>query len=157
MSDRVTLQQLQENTDAFFERHWPDGRAWQGFSRRWEPWDMVGTMPNHDRQGCYALLSGEDVLYVGVGASLGGGSYEGHGLGKRSVNYCRVAKPGFSAADRPYAPKDKWAELGMTGMATLGFPSEYAYLAYGLEAFLIDVRKPPHNTNRPGAARRNPT
>jgi len=115
---------------------------------------MKGTLPGHNSQGLYALLDDSgNVLYVGVGASLGYGRYKGHGIGSRVSNYRRVApgQRGVGTKQRRYVPTGKWEKRGMRAVATLEFPADYAYLAYGLEAFLISASCPPYNTNNPAA------
>lgn len=87
----VDLAQLHAASDDFFKRHWPHS-SW-GAPPTWgQIWRFRGAMDGGDKQGVYALLSDRDeVLYIGVGASLGGGTYQGHGIGSRTASYCRMA------------------------------------------------------------------
>ena len=140
----ITLESLQKSANEFFVKHWKidlgDPPVWN------DTWGLIGSMPGHDSQGIYALLSSHNsVLYVGVGASLGGGIYTGHGLGARIKNYVRV---GGKDAETTYLPKGEWAERGLAKIVTLSFEQEYAYLAYALEAYLLREFSPPFNKIR---------
>ncbi|MAL99667.1 MAG: hypothetical protein CL583_14585 [Alteromonadaceae bacterium] len=149
----VTFNSVKAFTDEFFRRHWPVSEAEMPV---WNmPWSLVGTLPGHNMQGIYVLLGAHDeVLYIGVGASLGGGGYVGHGLGSRTSKYVRTAEGqrGVSVADRKYVPKGKWADLRLSKIVTLGFNQDYAYLAYGLEAFLLREIETPNNKIRSARA-----
>jgi len=148
-----TIVMLKEETQAFFRRHWnPDhtghpAPTWDGC------WRFVGTIPNHGKQGCYALISNERVIYIGVGAGQVGGRYEGMGLGARLMKYLRMVNPGRSFGEREYNPVPKWKTRGVDSILTLGFPSGYGYLAYSLEAYLIARLSPEYNRAKPGASK----
>jgi|TARA_R110002072_G_C7942579_1_gene532622 hypothetical protein len=149
----ITLEDIKAVSDEFFRRHWPSSTVEMP---RWnDPWDLVGTLPGHNKQGVYLLLGEHDeVLYIGVGASLGGGKYTGYGLGSRTGQYFRMAQGqrGIPVKDRQYVPKKKWAERGVSQVITLGFHQDYAYLAYGLEAFLLREIETPYNKVRSARA-----
>lgn len=56
---------LQEHTAEFFHRHWPSAEeipapVWS------DRWDFIGTIPNYDKAGCYALFCRKELIYVGV-------------------------------------------------------------------------------------------
>jgi hypothetical protein len=150
---KVTFDAIKAASDEFFRRHWSTSEtevpSWNS------PWDFVGTLPGHNKQGIYLLLGEHDeVLYIGVGASLGGGKYTGHGLGSRMNQYFTMAEGqrGVPLKNRQYAPKKKWADRGVSQVVTLGFHQDYAYLAYGLEAFLLREIETPYNKVRSARA-----
>ena len=140
----ISLDSVRESTNEFFKKHW---KLDLGEPPSWnEIWSLTGSMPGHDSQGIYALLSSQlSVLYVGVGASLGGGIYTGHGLGARIKRYVCVAK---KDVETTYQPKGEWVERGLEKIVTLSFEQEYAYLAYALEAYLLREFSPPFNKIR---------
>jgi len=149
----ITLDDIKVVSDEFFRRHWPS--SGEEVPKWNSPWDLIGTLPGHNKQGVYLLLGEHgEVLYIGVGASLGGGKYTGYGLGSRTGQYFRMAEGqrGIPVKDRQYVPNNKWAERGVSKVVTLGFPQDYAYLAYGLEAFLLRVIAPPYNKVRSARA-----
>ncbi len=127
------MDQLIEITNRFFSLHWQDQilgdpPAW----KTWEPF-LFGSVPNYDRGGCYALFTGDKLIYVGLGVSRGGGLYPESGISRRLMShvYC---------SDRPRGPqwsrlRDKWAHV--TQIRTIGFSPETVYLAPALENFLI--------------------
>lgn len=144
----ITLTNVEDATERFFQDHWPTRF---GPYPPWnEAWAFEGPMQGHDQQGIYILL-GEmrNVLYIGVGASLGTGRYAGHGIGSRTSRYMRA----LSRKRKEYAPRSPWKERGLTEIVTLGFSQEHAYVAYGLEAFLLGRLAPPHNNQRPALHR----
>lgn len=111
----------------------------------------ITSFPVGHKQGVYALLNSYDeVIYVGVGASLGHGVYEGHGIGSRTSRYTRVApnQRGVPVPERQYIPVPKWRERKLNSIAAIGFEPEQAYLVYGLEAFLPSVFSPKFNKVR---------
>lgn len=145
----VTVEIVKAAADEFFSRHWPVSELRKP---EWnQPWNMVGTLPGHHMQGIYLLLGKSDeVLYIGVGASLGGGKYVGHGLGSRTSRYVRMGKEQrkVPVEKRVYVPSVIWAERGLSKIITLGLSQDYAYLAYGLEAFLLREIETPYNKVR---------
>jgi hypothetical protein len=134
--------QLTEATDSFFQRHWvpsalgPTPPSWE----RWETF-LSGSVPNHDKAGCYALFAGHELIYVGLGASKGGGIYVEYGLSRRLTAH-------VICADRERGPQ--WSKLepgwsSVTGVYTLGFAADLSYLAASLETYLIRALQPPRN------------
>lgn len=143
--ESVNFCDVQAKAAEFFHRHWPtvlgSFPAWN------DEWNLHGSMPGHDSQGIYVLMSKTGaVLYIGVGASLGDGIYIGCGLGARIKRYIRVSKRENN--ETSYSPKSEWAERGLSKIVTLSFEKEYAYLAYALEAYLLRELKTPFNSVR---------
>ena len=150
MCEMITLERLKAATEDFFTRHWverelgPKPTFWDG------RWEFKGTVPNHDKPGCYALLSGKEVVYIGVGARRGAGRYEGMGLGARLTHVWKT-KGGQRTGE--YEPEKKWADRKIDAVATMGLPRKYGYLAYALEAFLISSLVPKYNVTKPGSSK----
>lgn len=144
---------LDQLTNAFFQRHWQTSF---GPTPMWnEPWSTTGQgpIPCHDMQGCYSLYQGEQLVYVGLGASRGAGLYVGHGIGKRLYSHVlRVdAARGVQNNKGFYCPREKWAHV--THLRTIGLPAGYGYLAPALELFLLNRLAPDgklQNIQRPG-------
>jgi hypothetical protein len=63
-------------------------------------------------------------------------------LGARFQAYTRVINDVHTPTD------DRLKEAG--GMMTIGFDSEYTYLANALEFFLINRMSPKYNVSKPG-------
>ena len=137
------LARLEQATAEFFRRHWheetlsiqrPDWKNWDKF--------LNGSVPNYDLGGCYSLFSGLDLLYIGLGASKGGGIYTDHGLSRRLMAH-------VIASDQRRGRE--WSKLreawnSVTSIQTIGFPNEFSYLAAALETFLIRELNPPRNS-----------
>ncbi len=141
----VSLQDLHTRTTDFLVLHWPKGEPQPEWSA---PWTFVGTIPNQELQGVYALVHGDDVVYVGVGAGKNPGQYEGAGLGRRLHNYWRrdTADPRTAEGESRYVPSDVWGDVTETpAIVTIGLPADRADLAYELEAYLIRELKPERN------------
>lgn len=142
MADLITLEQLHERTAAFFDLHWPQGEPQPEWS---SSWTFTDTIPNHDQQGCYALLNGSRVLYIGVGAGRGPAAYLGAGLGSRLHRYWRRHRttPLLPDGKANYEPAADWSDA--SAIVTIPFPADRSYLAYALEPFLIRSLKPARN------------
>ncbi|MBW1732720.1 MAG: hypothetical protein JRJ75_17950 [Deltaproteobacteria bacterium] len=147
MSEIVTIDQIQKVTDEFLGRHWhlnqldtTEVPAWKG------PYSFFGNVPNGDKQGCYALINGNEVVYIGLGISRGYGTYEGHGIGARLNNHVLKWDRNRPPKDkrRFYMPRKYWKDK-LTGIHTIGFPRRYGYMACALEAFLISELPIPLN------------
>lgn len=146
---------LVELSNKFFQLHWPP--RWDRPPGWGSLWEYQGTMPSHDLQGVYALVSRPEIIaYIGVGAAFGSGLYEGCGLGSRTARY-RSVVPGqalsVNVKERKYIPPSPWNERGIYAIVTLGMRSDQAYLAYGLEAFLLAALKPEYNNRNPSRHR----
>jgi hypothetical protein len=125
----MSVTDIQKHTAEFFRRHWPsmEERPAPVWSARW---DFIGTIPNCDRVGCYALFSDDELIYVGVSEDT---------IARRTSDYTRMA-PGGRSSDvtiRPYEPTLHWKSRGMNGIHAIGLPDEYFYLAPALESYLI--------------------
>src|SRR5690606_6946554 len=107
-------------------------------------WDFNGTIHNHDKQGCYALIKNNEIIYIGVGISKGSGIYKNHGLGYRLKRYLKVNK-NLQQNPNKYLPTENWQEL--TGILTIGFPNEHFCLASALEIYLVYHLNPIQNKN----------
>ena len=132
------LDTLIEYSKEFFDKHWD-------INQLGEPpvWSHVFSdfvrMPNYLKAGVYAFIKKSEVIYIGVGASKGGGIYQDRGLSRRFQSYIRVDK----LSKQPYVIDERLKKAD--GVVTIGFNSEHAYIAYGLEAFLISRINPEYN------------
>ncbi|MCB0750298.1 MAG: hypothetical protein KDC52_02365 [Ignavibacteriae bacterium] len=142
-----TEKDLLEATKQFFELYWDINKF--GNPPEWnEPWLYKGSIPDHDKKGCYALLSSKgNIEYIGVAIGKNFskyktmGAYFGGGLGARLKAYWKVDK---SANQKGvYQPSTKWESL--KSIRTIGFDEDYYHLAAALEVFLIDKLKPTRN------------
>lgn len=139
----ITIDHLNSVTNDFFSRYW---NPKNGKVPIWvkSEWDFNGTIPNHDKQGCYALLKNDEIIYIGVGISKGSGIYKNHGLGYRLKRYFKVNK-NLQLNPNKYLPTENWQEL--TGIITIGFPNEHFCLASALEIYLVYHLNPTQNKN----------
>jgi len=139
----ITIDNLISTTNDFFHRYW---NPKNGTTPNWEKkeWFFNGTIPNHDKQGCYALLRNDEIVYIGLGISKGSGIYENHGLGYRIKRYFKVNTE-IQLNPTQYLPTEKWQEL--TSIITIGFPNEHFCLASALEIYLINHLNPLRNKN----------
>ena len=133
--------QLIALSKSFFEKHWgiPEDHPEWDFS-----WEWIGPVPYHKFGGLYALLNDETVLYIGLGNSRGAGIYQEHGISRRLLAHVLDTAP--EDHNKSYLPKDRWHNLGVTKVATLGFPNSVNYLAPALEDFLIGELNPIENS-----------
>lgn len=136
MSDREKLEELAAE---FFRRHWcleqeTSVPTWD-FS-----WGWLGAVPNYLLGGVYALLRKNELLYVGLGASRGGGIYQNRGLSRRLMSHVYLRDHSNPTG---YVPRERWKEVDVIG--TIGFEPKTVYLAPALEAFLIHELNPPEN------------
>ena len=135
----MTVEKPRAFTKFFFENHWKDEKLGLAPS-----WSAIHTdfrkIPNCDKQGVYAFVKGDEITYIGIGTSRGGGLYRGNGLSARVMKYCRwIDKPKgiYGAVD------DRLKEAG--AIVTIGFEQEHAYLANALEIYLISKLLPKYN------------
>ncbi len=134
--------ELEEATSTFFQLHWPRDvpkPSWD-FSWRWS-----GPVSNYQLGGVYALFNSEALIYIGLGASRGGGIYANRGISRRLNAHVTSVAPVGSNSE--YVAKDRWLALGVNLVATIGFPLEYTYLSCALEDYLLTKTKlnPPEN------------
>jgi hypothetical protein len=125
----ISLKEIAVSTDEFFKLHWLiPGETPPEWSS--EPYTGTGFIPFGKLPGCYALLRGVgEVVYIGSGVSRGSARYQGWGLAARLRQYTRRD---------PAAGDDRWSfRYGHTGVHTIGFPPNRAYLVLALEMFLI--------------------
>lgn len=128
------------NTKIFFKSYWnvkndeiPD---WS------EKWNFNETIPNNDKQGCYALFNNEEIIYIGSGVGKGSGTYKNNGLGFRLKRYFKVNKSSKVNTNK-YVQTDDWNEV--TSIRTIGFTNEHYWLASALEIYLINKLNPRRN------------
>ena len=131
----LTLNDLEAATARFFEMHWNEAVVLQR-PPSWLGWHAFqGSVPNFQHAGCYALFVGKTLVYVGVGASKGGGLYPDHGISRRLLSH--VLKANRHEGRGVYVTRPRWE--GVTSIYTIGFSSEFAHLSPALESFLIRV------------------
>lgn len=134
------LEKLIAETDSFFHLHW--NKEALGAPPAWVAWDtfLDGSVPNYQYGGCYALFSGDQLIYIGLGASRGGGIYQRHGISRRLMAH--VLRSDVTSGPTRSKLLDRWVDI--SSLWTLGFPSN-DYLAPALESFLIRSLTPPKN------------
>ncbi len=139
-----SIESLVEHTNTFFNLHWPE--SLNSPRPEWKSdWNWQGSVPHHDKRGVYCLFDGAgDILYVGLGASVGGGKRVGFGISRRLLDH--VITTDKTKGRGHYIPKKRWADVG--SLAAIGFPNEYSYLAPALEDYLIEKLSPPRNTSK---------
>jgi hypothetical protein len=143
-TEHPTIATLKSGTREFFSRHWDRRRL--GPAPTWSSaWEFLGGIPNNDRPGCYVLLQGEDVVYIGSAVGKGKARYPNSGLGGRLQAYCSrdFSVKASDVASRRYKPTA--TANGVTALATIGFETKHWYLATALELFLIDRLRPKRN------------
>lgn len=131
---------LDAETEIFFKLHW-------GLPLdipRWDySWKFSGPVPNYLLGGLYALFAGESLLYLGLGASRGGGIYKDRGISRRLMAH--VLQPSSGENGASYCLQERWSMLKIDMVATLGFDSSCNYLAPALEDYLIGRLAPEEN------------
>ncbi len=137
MNDRNTLA---SETQKFFSLHWgmPDKAPEWDFS-----WNWCGAVPNFKLGGLYAAFANDELVYVGLGASKGGGIYKDRGISRRLLAHVIQISSGDKS--KSYEPQDRWKAVGVDSIATIGFPADLNYLACALEDYLIGRLNPPEN------------
>lgn len=133
---------LIKRTEEFFLRHWD-----KESSPEWDlSWKWCGSVPNYKLGGLYALFRGDELLYIGLGNSRGGGSYTDCGISRRLIAH--VIKTAPVNTDVSYILRERWSKLGIDCIATIGFPVERNYLSPALEDYLIGELNPRENSNK---------
>jgi hypothetical protein len=146
-----TFKNLKLETLEFFRLHWPADKE---FPKDWaDPiaFPLRPPLENNQHQGCYVLLSGDVIRYIGVGLSRGSERYKNHGIGNRITHVIQIDKAASQLlGSRVYKTRERWN--GITHISTIAFP-EMSYMAAALEIFLISKLNPDltFNLNRPGA------
>ena len=95
----ITKEHLETETKKFFDLHWgssPQIPTWD-FS-----WNWCNAVPNHELGGVYALFSGDALVYIGLGASIGGGIYKNRGIRTSHDRTARLALANSSV--RTFSP-----------------------------------------------------
>lgn len=137
------IDNLKLNTEEFFKLYWP--KTQNEIAPKWESqWLFNGTIPSHNKQGCYALLINDEIVYIGSAISRGTEQYQNHGLGYRLKNYFKVNKNSTISKDQ-YTQTEGWQEI--SAIITIGFPAEHFWLAAALEIYLIKKMNPFRNIN----------
>ncbi|WP_018984910.1 GIY-YIG nuclease family protein [Salinimonas chungwhensis] len=139
-----SIENLIEHTNNFFNLHWPE--SLNRPRPEWKSdWNWQGSVPHHDKRGVYCLFDGAgDILYLGIGASVGGGKRVGFGISRRLLAH--VITTDKTKGRGHYIPKRRWADVN--SLAAIGFPNEYSYLALALEDYLIEKLSPPRNRSK---------
>lgn len=132
---------LKSATQVFLKNHWSTDSL--GTAPEWEAWEpfLYGSVPKYNEGGCYALLVNDELVYIGLGASKGGGLYLKSGISRRLMShvYCSAKSP-----DDPRKLKLREPWLDVTGIYTIGL-SDKDYLAPALESYLIRQLSPRRN------------
>lgn len=138
-----TMEDVIRETESFFKKHWCENV--EKIPKWSDSWGWKGSVPNHDKSGVYALIDGDKkVVYIGVGASRGGGRYKNHGLSYRLLNHVITTDKNEGRGN--YKVKGRWE--GVKEIYTIGFPEEYYYMSLALEDYLIAKLQPKININK---------
>lgn len=133
MTAFVAIDEVVSATSAYFSRHWNASAIGQS-PPEWQGWyEFNGSAPNYQLGGCYALFEGDELHYIGLGASLGGGRYIGHGLSRRLKAH--VLQNDWEKGPEWLKLRPRWP--GISSIYTIGFDNENVHLAPSLETFLI--------------------
>lgn len=138
-----TIRDLIEETDKFFELHW---NKIHGEKPNWsDVWKFEGPAPNKDSPGCYAFLSGKEVVYIGSAINKNYGIYEDCSLGARINSYIRWNREIPTATDkRIYKLAEEWGDKKIDSLITIPF-KKTRYLVLALETYLIINIQPYYN------------
>src|SRR5947209_1170530 len=127
----ITPPQLVKATHEFFRLHWRLRERPPVWCQK--PFIGVGYFTGGHLPGCYALVRGHRVVYVGSAISRGNKRYEHYGLHSRMLSYVRRDR----SIHRPDGQPGWTFRHGHSAIYTIGFPSERAYLAIALEHFPV--------------------
>jgi hypothetical protein len=108
-----------------------------------EHWNFNGSIPNHNKRGCYALFENEKLIYIGIGIGKSYGRYIGSGIGDRLKRYWEKNKEN---SESEYKPREGWEKV--TSIMTIGFSEDLYFLAAALEIYLIKNLKPERNVQQ---------
>lgn len=133
--------QLNMITNEFFKKHWCIGAEVPNWN---DSWNWCGPVPNFDLGGLYALFASDKLIYIGLGNSRGGGIYKNHGISRRLIAHVLVTSSNDSL--RSYDLQERWKNLGVDKLVTIGFPADFDYLSPALEDFLIGRLNPAENS-----------
>ena len=139
---KIDFISLESATQVFFNQHWSTDSL--GPTPEWQAWStfLFGSVPKYNEGGCYALFIKNELVYIGLGASKGGGLYLKSGISRRLMShvYCSAK----SDNPKELKLKEPWLGRGITGLYTLGL-SDKDYLAPALESYLIRELSPQYN------------
>jgi hypothetical protein len=124
-------------TAVFFERHWP---ANLGTTPTWSQLDPQD-LSTLDAGGCYAVADPDRrLLYVGPALAERSASRPTSRGGVLRRLYRHVVRRGALTKGEITPKREAWVEHGGIGSIwVILFPAEFAYLAAGLEVFLIQA------------------
>lgn len=133
---------LEATTQIFFKNHWSTDSL--GTAPEWEAWGtfLYGSVPKYNEGGCYALFIKDELVYIGLGASKGGGLYLKSGISRRLMSHVYCSSKSHNPKELQL--KEPWLGLGVTGVYTIGL-SDKDYLAPALESYLIRQLSPRRN------------
>ena len=127
----LSRNRLVKETEHFLALHWPPNESKPTWSDK--PWTGIDSVPHYNLQGCYALLRGDRITYIGSAFGRGNTLRRGFGISSRLAGY-------YVRRDRTVIREDKVPVYtfrhGYTAAYTIGF-SCYSYLAIALEHYLI--------------------
>ncbi|MBK5212562.1 MAG: hypothetical protein JJE55_02735 [Flavobacteriaceae bacterium] len=124
----VNVIDLKKATSEFFSKFCKK-EAFGEFPEWSSRWEFKGSLPNNERKGCYAILCGDEVIYVGLGIS---NSNKGSGIGSRVSKYWMSTNEVING-ERKYISTSN----DITSIITLPFENGTYYLAAALEVYLI--------------------
>ena len=130
--------ELESITAGFFDLYWDERRLGQA-RPVWSIWLLKGVPPEAEKPGCYALYSGEELLYVGVALTEGKNSISSrkkYGLLNRLERHVLRKSARGATSYVPAPNKPQWQEI--TSIRLLGFPEQHRHMAAALEAYLIN-------------------
>ena len=127
----ITPQRLRTARDEFFRLHW----NLLGTPPTWckRTFTGVGALDAGELPGCYALVRGTGIVYIGSAISRENPRYVGYGLHSRILSYMRRGR----LIQRTDGRRVWSFRHGHSGIYTIGFPLERGYLAIALEHFLV--------------------
>jgi hypothetical protein len=142
MNEKSNVQNMMKETSSFFNMHW-NKDAIKSDPPKWEKWKkendiFINSIPYLENGGCYALLKGEEIIYIGSGVSRGYERYINRGISNRLISH--VVKSHNRVG---WVPRDNWSHI--TDIYTIGFGEEIASIALALERHLIRALLPMEN------------
>lgn len=135
-SHQATADDLLSLTSIFFARHWSADLGEPPTWLRLDPSDLSADL---DAGGCYAVTDpGECLLYVGLALAERRRDKPAARGGVIRRLYRHVIRRGALTKGEIVPRRTAWLEHGGIGSIwVLLFPADFAYLAAGLEVFLI--------------------
>lgn len=132
----ITRTQLVRATNKFFDLHWPDGEQRPAWSD--SLYTGTGHVPFGHLPGCYAIVRGGSIRYIGSGVARCNDRYPNYGLAARTHNYLRRD---FHASKKHPEKTPIWTlrDPHDEGLYCVGFPASRSYLVVSLEFYLTDA------------------